>query len=181
MRRDSGRLGAISKAILGARICYWYAAVRIGLWRWPLPHLVERLSRPPKREASSAPQHLEPRRLGRIVHRVLGLGPIRARCLYSSLVFYRLLREQGAEPELVIGLPAQATSPEAHAWVELDGAVVGPPPGRLGRQRLARYGVAGPRPGMERADRGEAEAKPQTESNAESSRTGSRSPQSNAE
>lgn len=178
MRRDPGRLGSIAKAMLAARICYWYAAVRIGLWRWPLPRLVERLSRPPKREGSPARQDLEPRRLGRVVHRVLRLGPIRARCLYSSLVFYRLLREQGAEPELVIGLPAQATSPEAHAWIELDGAVVGPPPGRLGRKRLASYGVGGPRPGTERADHGGAEAKPQSGSNADASRRSSRSTRS---
>lgn len=180
MKRDSGRLGAISKLTLAARICFWYAAVRIGLWGWPLPRLVEQLSRQAKRQASPAPSGLEPRRLGRIVYRVLRLGPIRARCLYSSLVFYRLLREQGAEPELVIGLPAQATSPDAHAWVELDGAVVGPPPGRLGHKRLARYGAAGPRPGGERADDSEAGPEPRSESDSDSSRAGSRPTESKA-
>ena len=168
VRRAAGRLGAISKLTLAARIWFWYVAVRIGLRRWPLPRLVERLSHPRDFRKSPAWRDLEPRRLGRIVHRVLGTGPIRTRCLYSSLVFFRLLREQGIEPELVIGLPEQASSPDAHAWVELDGAVVGPPPGRLGHKQLARYGVGGPRPGVEREQRGEACTGPQSVPDADS-------------
>ncbi len=168
VKRGSDRLSAISKLTLAARIWFWYMAVRIGLRRWPLPRLVERLSHPRDFRKSPAWGDLEPRRLGRIVHRVLGLGPIRNRCLYSSLVLYRLLREQGAEPELVIGLPEQAASPDAHAWVELDGAVVGPPPGRLGHKQLARYGVGGPRPGVEREQRAESGTGPQSVSDADS-------------
>ena len=56
----------------------------------------------------------------------------RARC-------YRLLREQGDEPELVIGLPQTAADKDAHAWVELDGVDVGPPPGRGTHEELARF------------------------------------------
>jgi hypothetical protein len=57
----------------------------------------------------------------------------------SSLVLFHLLRRQGDPAELVIGLPHRPTNRNAHAWVELGGRVVGPPPGRLGHEPLARY------------------------------------------
>lgn len=136
MKRPSARLGAATKLWLAARIVFWYAVIRLGLRRWRLPELVERLSA----AGGGMRSRLEPKRLGRIVSRVLHCGPLRARCLFSSLVLFRLLREEGLEAELVIGLPPQARSHEAHAWVEVRGIVVGPPPGRLGHSELARYG-----------------------------------------
>ena len=71
--------------------------------------------------------------------RSLHLGPLRPRCLTSSLVLYRLLREQGDDPVVVIGLPPKALDHEAHAWVELDDRVIGPPPGRAGHEPIARF------------------------------------------
>lgn len=118
------------------RIWYWYAAIRLGLRLWRLPDLVNRLER--TKPSKAVP--LEPRRLGRIVHRVLERGPVEARCLFTSLVLFRLLRQQGEPAELVIGLPERSQSHEAHAWIEIDGAVIGPPPGRMGRSELVRYG-----------------------------------------
>jgi hypothetical protein len=53
---------------------------------------------------------------------------------------FRLLREQGDPAELVIGLPDAAADHEAHAWVEVDGRDVGPPPGRGQHEPLARFG-----------------------------------------
>jgi Transglutaminase-like superfamily len=58
--------------------------------------------------------------------------------LINALVLYRLLREQGDPVELVIGLPEQAADERAHAWVELEGRDVGPPPGRAGHSEMAR-------------------------------------------
>jgi hypothetical protein len=58
----------------------------------------------------------------------------------SALVFYRLLREQGDPAELVIGLAPDSNDYRAHAWVELGGVDVGPPPGRSGHESLARFG-----------------------------------------
>ncbi len=55
------------------------------------------------------------------------------------MVMYEILKEQGEAPELVIGLPDQARSHEAHAWVELALVDVGPPPGRAGHDELVRY------------------------------------------
>jgi len=54
-------------------------------------------------------------------------------------VLYRLLREQGDAAELVIGLPKNPADKSAHAWVELDGVDVGPPPGRNGHEQMARF------------------------------------------
>jgi hypothetical protein len=55
------------------------------------------------------------------------------------MVMFEILKEQGEAPELVIGLPDQASSHEAHAWVELDSIDVGPPPGRAGHDEMVRY------------------------------------------
>lgn len=137
MSAELDRLTAISKLKLASRIWLLYAVVVFGLWRWQLPELVKRLARRRDRARNDS---LEPRRLGRIVARVLRVGQFRARCLLSSLVLLRLLQERGLSAELVIGLPGKPKGHEAHAWVEVDGEVVGPPPGRLGHGELARYG-----------------------------------------
>ena len=71
--------------------------------------------------------------------RSLGLGPFRARCLFTSMVLFRMLRDQGDDAELVIGLPLEPKDKDAHAWVELGGRDVGPPPGRGRHEELARY------------------------------------------
>ena len=83
---------------------------------------------------------LAQRKSGASGHRSLRIGGIRPRCLYNALVLYRLLREQGDQAVLVIGLPPTAANEEAHAWVELSGYDVGPPPGRNGHEPLARFG-----------------------------------------
>ena len=136
MTAERTPLSVIGRIRLAARIWFWYWAIRLRLRGTRLPELVGWLGRPLERSRTP----MEPRRLGRAVGRVLGRGPFRTRCLLSSLVLFRLLREQGAQPELVIGLPPRPESHEAHAWVEVDGRVVGPPPGRLGHSALTRYG-----------------------------------------
>jgi hypothetical protein len=105
------------------------------LRREPLPALAARLGAPPARLAARHP----PARLSRAVDRALRIGRHEARCLTGSLVLYRLLREQGDPAELVIGLPPRPEGPTAHAWVELGGRVVGPPPGRAGHVEMVRY------------------------------------------
>jgi hypothetical protein len=103
--------------------------------RYPLPQAVARLG-VASREARP---RVEPRRLGRIVGRVLRIGWWRPRCLFSALVLYRLLREQGDPAEFLIGMPLDRRSKDAHAWVEVGRVDVGPPPGGRGRLPLARY------------------------------------------
>ncbi len=123
------------KLRLGARVLGTFIRVRIGLWLHPLPELVDRLSsaRPHDRRA------LPPPRLGRVVWKTLRLGQRRPRCLTSSLVLYRLLRSQGTEADVVIGLPERPEDKAAHAWVEVALTDVGPPPGRGSHVELARY------------------------------------------
>lgn len=133
MTRD--RVSPLRKATLVLRSWYWFAAVWLRLRRRPIPAVVAGLSS----VARPAAVPVAPRRLGRIVARSLSAGPWRARCLFTSIVLFRLLRAQGDDPHLVIGLPLEPRDKDAHAWVELDGHDVGPPPGRGRHEELARY------------------------------------------
>jgi hypothetical protein len=124
-----------AKAGLALRIWTLLARVLVGLRREPLPALVARLGRAEGDRAG----RLAPDRLSRAVDRSLRVGGRRPRCLVNALVLYRLLREQGDDAELVVGLPARPVDKDAHAWVELGGVDVGPPPGRSGHEELARF------------------------------------------
>jgi transglutaminase superfamily protein len=123
-----------AKAGLALRIWALYPRVLVGLRREQLPAFVARLGATGRRRAPHAPD-----RLARAVDRSLRLGSRQPRCLVGALVLYRLLREQGDEPELVIGLPQTPADKDAHAWVELAGVDVGPPPGRGTHEELARF------------------------------------------
>jgi Transglutaminase-like superfamily len=124
---------------LAERIRLWlllwrtYARVRAGIRR-PLPELVADLQDPVAGE-----RRQDPRRLSAGVHQAIRIGRRRPTCLMKSLVLFHLLRRQGDDAQLLIGLPANPVNQNAHAWVELDGRVVGPAPGSLGHQPLARY------------------------------------------
>lgn len=125
-----------SRAEIVARILLAFVRVRLSLTRVPLPEIVERLRDAPVRRRA---RH-HPVRIGRLVVALLRVGPYRARCLVTSLVLFRVLREQGYRPEVVIGIPDEADSPLAHAWVEVEGHDVGPPPGRGMHRELLRLG-----------------------------------------
>lgn len=127
--------GLRRRATLACHVWRIAAGVVIRLRREPLPQVVSRYS-----AGDRGGQPLPPWFLARAVDRALRIGGSRPRCLINALVLYRLLREQGDPAELVIGLPQAATDHRAHAWVELEGRDVGPPPGRAGHQPLARYG-----------------------------------------
>ena len=129
------RLDPVAKLALTLRI--WRTAVRVrrGTAHEPLPGYVERLG---SVEPTADP--IDPRLLARAVDRCLRIGHVRPRCLINALVLYRLLHEQGAPAELVIGLPPEAADQSAHAWVELDGYDIGPAPGRNGHEPMARFG-----------------------------------------
>ena len=77
-----------------------YPRVLAGLRREQLPAFVARFGRTGRSHAAHSPA-----RLSHAVDRSLRLGARRPRCLVSSLVLYRILREQGDDAELVIGLP----------------------------------------------------------------------------
>ena len=133
--RAQSDLGLVTKAGLAARVWVAFAAVAAALRARPLPEAVAHLGTPPRRRE----ERFDPLRLSRIVHRVLRVGRWQPRCLFRALVLFRLLRLQGDEPVLVIGLPSSPNTKDAHAWVEIDGRDVGPPPGRQEHVELARY------------------------------------------
>lgn len=133
----AGSLSLQRKVTIAARTLWWFGVVLVRVRRSPLPGVVERL----RRADRVHPPLATPVRMGRIVSRTLKVGPYHARCLYTSMVLFRLLREQGEHPQLVIGLPREPRDKDAHAWVELDGRDVGPPPGRGSHVELARYGT----------------------------------------
>ncbi len=128
-------LGATEKLRLWLRIVRWYATVRIRTGREPLPGLAARIGD----TGPARGRRLPPRQLAWAVDRTLHIGARRPRCIFNALVLYRLLREQGDAAELVIGLPRNAGDKDAHAWVELDGVDVGPPPGQNGHEPMARF------------------------------------------
>jgi hypothetical protein len=124
-----------AKVRLALRIWRTYLRVRRGIRRSDLPTAVAKLG---STGSASLPRY-PAARLSRAVDRALGPLPDDPTCLVRSLVLFRLLREQGDEAEVVIGLPENPTTKDAHAWVELDGHDVGPPPGRSGHRQMARY------------------------------------------
>lgn len=126
-----------SRPRLVLRVLIAFLRVYLTLRRTPLPEAVTRLAGSPRPQLAAHPE--SPARLSGAIHRTLRLGQRRPRCLHSALVLLSLLRAQGQPAALVVGLPPRAATNRAHAWVELDGRDVGPPPGRRGRQVLARY------------------------------------------
>ncbi|HJQ95908.1 MAG TPA: lasso peptide biosynthesis B2 protein [Acidimicrobiia bacterium] len=125
----------IRHVALASRIWLTYLRVVALLRRKPLHNVINALGSPSGRaKTPEVATHYS-----RAIHRALRLGDRRPRCLPSALVLYRLLRAGSIPAELVIGLPATPTSPIAHAWVELDGHDIGPPPGRHHHEELARY------------------------------------------
>jgi hypothetical protein len=120
---------------MATRAWFWFVFIRLSLKRRPLNEFVARLGRPSRVKG----QRIEPVRLGKLVARSLRIGELDPRCMFTALVLFRLLREQGDPAELVIGLPPHPKNKDAHAWVEMDGVDVGPPPGRSQHEELVRY------------------------------------------
>jgi hypothetical protein len=126
---------------------FWRISLGIRIWSntirlWvllkirPLPDVARETLTPTSGTAALA---IPPWRLGHAVDRATTLGRWQPRCLVRALVLCHLLSRQGVSPELVIGLPEVPSGPDAHAWVELDGVDIGPPPGSAGHVELARY------------------------------------------
>ena len=128
-------LSPTQKLVLATRVWLAYARVRRTLRGAELPVAVSRLGE----IRSRSRQRHAPERLSRAVDKTLRAAPDDPTCLVRSLVLFRLMREQGDDAELVIGLPEHATTHRAHAWIELGSNVVGPPPGKAGHAEMARF------------------------------------------
>ena len=133
-------LSLVDKISLGLQV--WVLAL-IAWWRMkrvPLPDLVVSWS-----SAALVSDARRPQDLSRIVDRVLTVGRWQPRCIVRALVLYRLVAQRGHEPALVIGMPEKPRSKDTHAWVELAGRDLGPPPGRGQLTGLATFDHNGAR------------------------------------
>jgi hypothetical protein len=133
-RDPAVRITPAAKVRLALHIWTWRIRAGRLLRTRPLPEAVAAL-----RPGHPAHAPMAPRVLAAAVDHALGRGRPRPRCIVRAAVLFRLLAEQGDAPELVIGLPEGASDARAHAWVELDGVDVGPPPGRMGHAPMARF------------------------------------------
>ena len=78
---------------------------------------------PPRLDAPAGePSHAE--RIAQMVQIAAGRSLLRPSCLDRSLVLWALLRRNGNDADLRIGVRKNGENFEAHAWVELDGRVL---------------------------------------------------------
>ena len=102
------------------RLALWL----IGFRRWQ--SILARIA--PIAENSAANRTTNSVRQARIAARMVRIaawyGPFRATCLTESLTLRWLLRRQGIESDLRIGVRTEASRLEAHAWVEYCGLVL---------------------------------------------------------
>jgi hypothetical protein len=108
----------------------------------PLPSLVRFAWRAPSRSRDAAREQ-------RTVAQLVKLGHIFRRsdrhCLQRSLVLYRELSRDGADPHLVVGFRPSPAGLEGHAWIELNGVAVGEPDDVRTFQRTVEFGARGQR------------------------------------
>jgi hypothetical protein len=103
----------------------WLIAVKIGLHLLPFNRLrgwLARPGQPNEKPVTIEEMHeivLAIKRVGRV------LAPLRINCLPQALVGHRLLRHQGFEVRLKIGvLKNHGDQISAHAWLEYQGQVI---------------------------------------------------------
>ncbi len=106
------------------RAALWMAVLRVLKFAMPLPRLVALVQhgvRPHRRRPT-----LEARTVA-VVDRVASAFRLdgQGHCLERSLTMFRLLRQAGAVPRLVIGLKRADDRVGGHAWIMVDGVVVG--------------------------------------------------------
>jgi hypothetical protein len=98
-----------------SRMCRWAQAK-------PAAREPTRLSEPTKPETIQAA-----RRYASLTTIAARHGLYEANCLHQALALCRLLRRQDISADLKVGVRIAGTALDAHAWVELDGQVLGEP------------------------------------------------------
>jgi transglutaminase superfamily protein len=95
-----------------------------GLRRWQsvLTHLTCMLNHRDEQDGEVAARRA--RTVARAVRRAAIYGPCRGTCLAEALVVWSLLRRQGIDGDLQIGVRRSGTGVEAHAWIAVQGQAV---------------------------------------------------------
>jgi hypothetical protein len=91
-------------------------------WQATLARLGGAAASPPDRDEGAMIR--EARAVARMVEAAARHGLYRATCLPRSLILWSLLRRRGIAGDLCIGVRKDRGRLEAHAWVELRGAVL---------------------------------------------------------
>ena len=99
--------------VTGGLALFGFRRVHAVMARWPRPRNVR------LRTANDAWERA--RSAARVVTIAAGRGPVRATCLRRSLLLWWLLRWDGIETILRVGVNRDGGSLHAHAWVEYGG------------------------------------------------------------
>ena len=113
--------------LLATRLWLRLGRVAWELRRRPLPQAVHGLG--PRGERTGGGHRIHARRLGKMVDRALHVGPWRPRCLFQAARLVLASPRSGRSSRARDRPRCGTRSKDAHAWVELDGIDVGPPPG----------------------------------------------------
>lgn len=106
-------------------------ACQLAKWRRPVGALLD-WSGPGPEPGTRSIRARDVEQVAWAVSRASAYGLFRPRCLVRSLAIQRMLRRRGiTSSSLGIGVRVQQGSFEAHAWVELDGAIVGDTPAHV--------------------------------------------------
>ena len=104
---------AAAPLVAGGVALFGFRRVHAVLARWPRPRSTRfRTAEDASARAQSA---------ARVVAIAAGRGPVRATCLRRSLLLWWLLRWDGIETILRVGVNRDGGSFHAHAWVEYGG------------------------------------------------------------
>ena len=106
-------LVASSLALIG------YRRTHAALSRWPGPRA--------SGFSSEAEAYARARSVARVVAIAAGRGPVRATCLRRSLLVWWLLRRDGIQTQVKVGVQHGLEGFQAHAWVEFLGRPLGEP------------------------------------------------------
>jgi hypothetical protein len=131
-RRATGGLALAIRAPadgwLAARMLAWRAILPALKYLLPLRRLVRLMDASPRRGERRAERE---KRVVELAGRVFDVGRPGDACLELSLVTYRYLAAEGADPRLVIAIRSDRGAGRGHAWVTVDGAPVHDSPAKL--------------------------------------------------
>lgn len=108
---------AATRLVAAGLALFGYRRTHAALSRWPGPRVT--------RFSSEAGAAARARSIARIVAIASGRGPVRATCLRRSLVVWWLLRREGIDSQVKVGVQRGPEGLDAHAWVEFLGLPLG--------------------------------------------------------